>query len=88
VEQVPQAARAPLSRPDRACSQVEIVPALLDSRQTGEYVNISGNLRDTLIAAGDFPKPLRLGKRKALRWRRAALDEWIERRSAEAKEAA
>ena len=71
----------------RGRPQPEILPALLDSRQTIEYLNISVGFRDALIEAGDFPKPLRLGKRKALRWHRASLDSWLERKSAEAQAA-
>lgn len=62
-----------------------IAPALLDSQQTDAYLGTSPSVRERLQADGKFVKPIRLGTRKALRWSRAALDEWIEMRNAEAQ---
>ena len=35
------------------------------------------------MARGDFPRPLKIGKR-AVAWPKSAIDEWIETRKAEA----
>ena len=47
---------------------------------------ITGLSRSSIYAAmsrGDFPRPVKLGKR-AVAWPKSAIDDWIEERKAEA----
>ena len=46
-----------------------------------ELVGISRSSLYALIGAGDFPRPLKLGKR-AVGWRAETVDAWISRREA------
>ncbi len=52
-----------------------IAPALLSPVQASVYVGMSRRWVYRAVSAGEFPKPVKIGK--ATRWRRADLDAWI-----------
>ena len=57
-------------------AHIEIVaPALLSAGQVAEYVGMSRRWIYRAMSAGEFPRPVKIGK--STRWRRADLDQWI-----------
>ena len=50
-------------------------PALIDVRQVAEYLSCSERHVYRLADAGRMPRPVKLGA--LVRWRRTAIDEWI-----------
>ena len=52
-------------------------PALLDKRAVAALLSCSVRHVERLRDAGKMPPPVRLGR--LVRWRRTALDDWVER---------
>lgn len=52
---------------------------LLNERQVAELVGVSKSTLRRMVSANEFPKPIRIGKR-AIRWRRSEVLEWIDSR--------
>jgi len=55
------------------------LPALSTKKQTAAWAGTSTRNIELLVAAGRFPKPIRIGTRP--RWRRSDLLSWLERQS-------
>ena len=53
---------------------------LLDERAVAALVSLSPRTIQTLVSAGEFPEPVRLGlgKRRMKRWRRADVEAWVD----------
>lgn len=56
-------------------TRAPLAPALLSPVQAAVYVSMSRRWLYRALSAGEFPKPVKIGK--ATRWRRADLDAWI-----------
>lgn len=54
-------------------------PALLAFAPLSHYVSFGRSRIYQLISAGEFPKPIKVGK--SSRWRKAEIDQWIARQS-------
>ena len=52
---------------------------LLKIDEVAELIRLSRPSIYRLMASGSFPKPVQVGSR-AVRWRRADVEEWIEQR--------
>ncbi|MDU7586551.1 MAG: AlpA family phage regulatory protein [Acidovorax sp.] len=60
-------------------------PALLGFEPLSHYVGFGRSRIYQLIAAGEFPKPIKIGK--SSRWVKAEIDAWIGRQSQQRTEA-
>ena len=70
------------ARRSRAIPRADIQPELLTVEQVNVLVQLGEHQRASLP---DFPKPLKLGHR-TVRYRRASVLEWIDRREAAASD--
>lgn len=61
-------------------SQQNIVPALLAFCLLSHYVGFGRSRIYALIAQGEFPAPVKVGK--SSRWVRAEIDEWLSKQIA------
>jgi excisionase family DNA binding protein len=52
-------------------------PATLNTKQTAEYLGMSGATLAKYVAAGKVPGPV-LREGKFIRWSKATLDHWLE----------
>lgn len=55
------------------------VPAVLTADQVAQVLQISVRGFRGMVASGQFPQPIRLGR--LTRWSRAAVDRWVEAQS-------
>lgn len=55
-------------------------PALMRIKRAAAYLDISASTLRTMVAAGQAPAPIRLGKRCPV-WSRVAIDAWIDRQA-------
>ena len=63
------------SRPRSKSSHPSFPPALLAFEPLSDYVSFGRSHIYQLIAAGEFPKPIKVGK--SSRWVKAEIDAWI-----------
>ena len=66
-----------LTRPDDPQARDTDSPALLDNRAVAALLSCSVRHVERQRDAGKMPPPVRLGR--LVRWRRTALDDWVER---------
>lgn len=52
-------------------------PRALNRRHAAAYISVSASFFDTLVAAGVFPKPVKMGKRSL--WDRDDLDRYFDK---------
>lgn len=73
------------SRPRSKTSHPSFPPALLAFEPLSHYVGFGRSSIYQQIAAGEFPKPIKIGK--SSRWVKAEVDAWISSRCAQRAEA-
>lgn len=66
--------------------KIMLTNKILHRPEVEDTVGLSRSTIYALIAAGDFPKPLKLGKR-AVGWRQSEVDAWLNSRELETIEA-